>query len=158
MLSAYDFSFTKINGEKLDLADFAGRPILVVNTASHCEFTGQYNNLQKIWKQFQHKGLMVIGVPSNDFGNQEPGDEHEILAFCEKEYNIDFPLTRKEHVVGERAHPFYQWVESQAKRPRWNFHKYLVGKNGALLYSWSAMTRPTSARVLSAIEQLTIKG
>ena len=117
--SAYDFSFTAIDGGALPLSDFKGKAVLVVNTASECGYTPQYKDLQAVWERYRDRGLVVLGVPSNDFGGQEPGTEAEIKRFCERQYAVDFPLTAKVHVTGGEAHPFYQWTaEWRVKPPR----------------------------------------
>ncbi len=153
--SAHDFSFTSIDGQPLPLQDFAGRAVLIVNTASQCGFTKQYAGLQDLWQRYRDRGLVVLGVPSNDFGGQEPGSASEIKSFCEVNFNVDFPLTRKEHVSGEARHPFYTWAATElgtAAKPRWNFHKYLVAPDGRLVDWFSTMTKPTSDRVTRAVE------
>ena len=153
--TAYDFSFVSIEGEALSLAKFRGKVILLVNTASQCGFTGQYNNLQTLWTRYRKRGLIVLGIPSNDFGQQEPGNEAEIKEFCEVNFDIDFPLTSKVHVTGVKVHPFYQWATEKfgiVAKPRWNFHKYLIGPSGFLVDWFSTVTSPTSQKVISAIE------
>jgi glutathione peroxidase len=153
--SAYDFFFTAIEGEPMPLSKFKGKVLLVVNTASFCGFTRQYGDLQAVWEKYRGRGLVVIGVPSNDFGNQEPGTEAEIKSFCEVNFDIDFPLTTKQQVVGENAHPFYAWAAAQVGpegRPSWNFHKYLVGPDGQLAGWFPTRTAPNAARVMEAIE------
>ncbi len=153
--TAYDFSFDSIEGGPLPLSAFRGKVMLVVNTASFCGFTPQYEALQALWERYRDRGLVVLGVPSNDFGGQEPGSEAEIKTFCEVNYDIDFPLTTKNRVVGEGAHPFYGWAAGEAGaagRPRWNFHKYLVGPDGALADWFATTTKPDSAKVTGAIE------
>lgn len=153
--SAYDFSFTSIEGVPMPLSNFRGKVLLVANTASFCGFTRQYGDLQATWEKYRDRGLVVIGVPSNDFGNQEPGTEAEIKSFCEVNFDIDFPLTSKQHVVGENAHPFYVWAAGEAGaegRPRWNFHKYIVGPDGQLARWFPTRTAPTAASVTEAIE------
>ena len=153
--SAYDFSFTAIEGHPLPLSDFRGKVVLVVNTASFCGFTGQYEGLQALWERYRDDGLVVLGVPSNDFGGQEPGTEAEIKEFCETTFAVDFPLTEKQVVKGEGAHPFYIWArESLGSAPRWNFHKYLIGRDGALAGSFGSMTGPKSRKLAAAIEAL----
>src|SRR5215470_19828466 len=107
---AYRFEFASIDGEKLPLAAWRGRPVLIVNTASHCGYTPQYRDLEALWQRYRERGLVVLGVPSNDFGQQEPGSAAEIKSFCETTYAIDFPLTAKYAVLGGSAHPFYRWV------------------------------------------------
>jgi glutathione peroxidase len=153
--SAYDFKFTAIEGEPLPLSQYKGKVVLLVNTASLCGFTPQYADLQAVWARYRDRGLVVLGVPSNDFGGQEPGSAAEIKQFCEVNYDLDFPLTTKEHVVGDAAHPFYRWAATQlgfAAKPRWNFHKYLIGPDGQLADWFSTVTAPTSPKVTAAIE------
>jgi glutathione peroxidase len=153
--NAHDFTFTSIEGEPLPLAEFRGKVVLVVNTASFCGFTEQYDDLQAVWERYRDRGLVVLGVPSNDFGNQEPGTEAEIKNFCEVNFAIDFPMTEKVKVKGEDAHPFYRWALATLgpeARPRWNFHKYLVDADGRFVGWFSTAIEPTSRRVIDAIE------
>jgi len=153
--SAYDFAFTSIEGEPLPLSEFKGKAVMVVNTASFCGFTRQYAGLQEVWERYRDRGLVVLGVPSNDFGGQEPGAEAEIKQFCEVNFDVDFPLTEKAQVVGSAAHPFYRWAAEQlgaAAAPRWNFHKYLVGPDGRLVAWFPTTTEPTAPEVSKAIE------
>mgnify|MGYP001162384597 FL=1 len=155
--NAHDFAFRSIEGDALPMSAFKGKPVLVVNTASLCGFTPQYEALQSLWSRYRDRGLIVLGVPSNDFGSQEPGTADEISTFCEVNYGIDFPMTDKVQVKGDTAHPFYQWAASQvgfAGKPRWNFHKYLIGPDGRLIDWFSTPTKPTAARVIEAIEAL----
>ena len=155
MKSAHDFSFQTIDGAPLPLSRFAGKAVLVVNTASHCGFTRQYTALQEVWSRYRDRGLVVLGVPSNDFGGQEPGTEAEIKSFCEVNFNVDFPLTEKVQVRGTAAHPFYQWAGQELgglAKPRWNFHKYLIGPDGRLVNWFSTPTSPLSDRVIKSIE------
>lgn len=152
--SAHGFSFRSITGEPLPLDHYRGRAILVVNTASQCGFTSQYAGLQQLWQTYKPRGLVVLGVPTNDFG-QEPNDEAQIKAFCEAEFGIDFPLTAKVHVTGDDPHPFYRWalqVMGESARPRWNFHKYLIAPDGRLVDWFSTVTGPSSERIRKAIE------
>lgn len=154
--TAYDFSFVAINGEPLPLEQYRGKVMLVVNTASFCGFTQQYEGLQSVWERYRSKGLVVIGVPSNDFGNQEPKSESEIVKFCRGAFGVTFPLTEKSTVKGPDAHPFYAWAAQtlgETGKPRWNFHKYLVGADGRLLAWFSSAVKPTSSKVTEAIEQ-----
>ncbi len=156
-MSGYDFAFRSIDGQPLPLAQYRGRPLLVVNTASFCGFTAQYADLQALWRRYRPRGLVVIGVPSNDFGEQEPGSAQEIKQFCESRYAVDFPLTEKQDVVGPEAHPFFRWIAAElgeAGAPRWNFHKYLVGPDGSLAGAWPSAVRPTDRAVTDEIERL----
>lgn len=155
--SAYDFSFDSIDGGTLDLASYKGQPLLIVNTASQCGFTPQYDGLQALYEAYQADGLVVIGVPSNDFGKQEKGDADEIKEFCEVNFNITFPMTDKVAVKGKAAHPFYDWARAEvgfAGRPRWNFHKFLIGPDGQIADWFASTTPPDSAKVKQAVEAL----
>jgi glutathione peroxidase len=156
-MSAHEFSFTDLNQQPLPLAEFRGRPLLVVNTASECGYTPQYAGLQKLWERYRERGLQVLGVPSNDFGAQEPGAEDQIREFCTTHYGVDFPLTAKQRVIGKDAHPFYRWIVEQVGEdgaPRWNFHKYLIGPNGALVDMWPSRVEPLAEEITTAIEAL----
>ncbi len=156
-MSAHLFEFRTIKGEALALAQFEGRAVLVVNTASRCGLTPQYRELQGLWERYRTRGLVVIGVPSNDFGAQEPGTEAEILEFCEVNYDVDFPLTAKEAVLGEDAHPFYKWIVEIAGEdaaPRWNFHKYLIGPDGELVNVYASRISPLDESLVKEIEAL----
>lgn len=153
--SAFQFTFQAIDGAAMPLSAFTGRVLLVVNTASFCGFTKQYAGLQKLWENYQEQGLVVIGVPSNDFGEQEPGSENEIKAFCQGAFAVTFPLTAKQTVKGPAAHPFYEWARTslgERAAPRWNFHKYLVGRDGKLIAGYGSTVAPDSESLVSAIE------
>ena len=155
MASAHDFGFTTIDGKPLDLKQFAGHPVLLVNVASQCGFTPQYKDLQKLHETYGPTGLIVLGVPSNDFGGQEPGSEAEIAKFCQSNYGVSFPMTSKQKVVGMDAHGLYQWIAGlagEAASPKWNFHKYLVGKTGRVIKSFPTSTEPSNAGLRAAIE------
>jgi glutathione peroxidase len=155
-MSAADFTLRSIDGTMLPLKKFAGHPVLLVNVASACGFTPQYAGLQKLHEKYGGRGLVVLGVPSNDFGAQEPGSEKEIKQFCETSFGVTFPLAAKEHVIGGNAHPLYRWIAQQLGEggaPRWNFHKYLISKNGELLEAWGSRTAPEAAEVAAAIER-----
>jgi glutathione peroxidase len=155
-MSAYDFTFTAIDGQPLPLAQYRGHALLVVNTASFCGFTPQYDDLEAVWRRYRPRGLVVIGVPSNDFGEQEPGSAQEIKQFCESRYAVDFPLTQKQDVIGPTAHPFFRWIAEQlgeAGAPRWNFHKYFVAPDGSLAGAWPSAIRPTDHAVTDEIER-----
>ena len=152
----HDIAFTSIEGDPLPMSSFAGKAVLVVNTASLCGFTYQYAGLQDLWERYRDRGLVVLGVPSNDFGQQEPGKEAEIKRFCEVNFDVDFPLTTKQSVKGADAHPFFQHVAAtmgEDKLPRWNFHKYLVDPKGDLIGAWSSKIEPGSEEITDAIEQ-----
>jgi glutathione peroxidase len=155
--TAYDFSFQSIDGDVLPLSKFKGQVILIVNTASQCGFTKQYTGLQALWEAYRDKGLVVLGVPSNDFGKQEPGSEEEIKEFCEVNFNVNFPLSEKEGVSGKDAHPFYQWAKQELgfiAAPKWNFHKYLIDRNGNLVDWFATTTDPNSAKVKDKVEKI----
>lgn len=156
-MTAHSFTFPGIDGAPLPLSQFAGGPILVVNTASFCGYTGQYEALQALYARYRDRGLTVVGVPSNDFGGQEPGTAGEIQQFCTGVYGVEFPLADKQVVRGDDAHPFYKWareVLGPGQAPRWNFHKYLVGPDGALVAAFPTQTRPDAPEVVQAIEEL----
>ena len=157
MASAHDFSFTGIDGKQIHLKDYAGKPVLVVNVASFCGFTPQYSELQKLHEKYGPKGLVVLGVPSNDFGAQEPKSEAEIKKFCESSFGVTFPMTSKEKVIGVDAHGLYEWIAGQAGEaaaPKWNFHKFLFNKEGHLAGSWPSKVSPTSKEITGEIEMM----
>jgi len=156
-MNAHQFEFKSIDGQTITLADYSGRAVLVVNTASECSYTPQYGGLQQLSDRFSQRGLVVIGVPSNDFGQQEPGSEGEIQQFCSANYNVSFLLTAKQHVVGASAHPLYKWLASELgdiAAPKWNFHKYLLGPDGQLAGLWDSSTDPLDDELVDSIEQL----
>lgn len=153
--TAHDFEFTAIDGGPLPLSRFRGKAVLVVNTASECGLTPQYEGLEQLWRDYRERGLVVLGVPSNDFGGQEPGTEAQIQEFCRTSFGVDFPMTAKAIVKGEDAHPFYRWAKErlgEAGEPRWNFHKLLIGKDGEAVVGISARTEPTSPEMIEAVE------
>ena len=150
--SVYNFSFKSIDGDNLPLAQFKGRPILLFNSASKCGFTSQYTGLQKIHEQYKDQGLIVIGVPSDNF-NQEPGTEKEIKEFCMVNFNITFLLTKKNNVIGNNAHPLFQWIdENYEAKPKWNFYKFLINKEGKMENFFSSMVTPSSPELIKSIE------
>jgi glutathione peroxidase len=153
-LTAYAFSFAGLHGGTIRLADHAGKPILVVNTASLCGYTPQYAGLQQLWTRYRERGLFIVAAPSNDFGGQEPGAAPEIHDTAHR-YGVDFPLAAKVTVKGPAAHPFYKWAaaERPLELPRWNFHKYLVGRDGRLAAVFPTAIEPMDARVVAAIER-----
>ena len=154
---AHAFSFPGLAGGTIDLKSFAGRPVLVVNTASECGFTPQYADLKSVSDRFKARGLVVLGVPCNDFGGQEPGDAAAIAGFCTTRYQVDFPMTAKQRVLGAEAHPFYRWIAEtlgEGAVPRWNFHKFLIGPDGALVDGWPSSVKPGDPKIVGAIEPL----
>ncbi len=156
-LIAHDFGFPGISGGIVRLADYAGRPVLVVNTASKCGFTYQYDALQALYDRYRDRGFVLVGVPSDDFGGQELATEAEVKHFCEMNFAIDFPMTSITPVRGKSAHPFYVWARNTlgaANAPRWNFHKYLVGPDGRLVGAFGTSTEPNAPEVTAAIEAL----
>jgi glutathione peroxidase len=152
-VTAYAFTFAALKGEDIRLADYTGKPILIVNTASLCGYTPQYAGLQQLWSRFRERGLLVIGVPSNDFGGQEPGGINEIAHTAEQEYGVSFPMAAKVAVRGANPHPFYRWAatERPLETPRWNFHKYLIGHDGHIAAAFASNVEPMDARVVNAI-------
>lgn len=154
MPSAHDFTFRSIDGEPLPLSNFAGKVLLVVNVASQCGLTPQYEGLEALWRDMRGNGLVVLGVPANDFGAQEPGTENEIKTFCETRFAVDFPMTAKEHVIGPDAHPLYRWVAKELGEdaaPRWNFHKYLFARDGSIAGTFGSRTAPDTPELKAAI-------
>ena len=151
--TAFAFSFTGLDGGNLRLAEHAGKPILIVNTASQCGYTPQYAGLQELWTRYRDKGLLIIGVPSNDFGGQEPGGPTEISETAHHQYGVTFPIAAKAVVVGQNAHPFYKWAAEARPRevPRWNFHKYLIGRDGYIAEVFPSAIEPTDTRVKTAV-------
>ena len=152
---ATDFSFKNIEGNVIDLADYKEKVIIVVNVASRCGFTNQYKDLQALWSKYKKKDLVVIGVPSNNF-RQEPGSNKEIKDFCETTFGIDFPITQKIDVIGNKSHPFYVWAKKNhgsSAVPKWNFHKIIIGKNGKVANTFSSITNPSSNKFISSIEE-----
>ncbi len=154
-VTAYAFTFKGLDGQEILLSSYAGHPILVVNTASLCGYTPQYTGLQALWTQYRSKGLMVLGVPSNDFGGQEPGGRNEIERTALGDYHVTFPFTEKAAVKGPGAHPFYRWAaqERPLDAPRWNFHKYLIGRDGRLKAAFTSAVEPSDPKLVAAIEQ-----
>jgi glutathione peroxidase len=154
--NAYDFSFTTLVGHHpLPLSSFRGKVLIIVNTASKCGFTPQYAALEKLYEQYKDKGLVILGVPANDFGSQEPGTEQEIANFCQLNFGVSFPMTAKEVVSGKNAHPFYLWAKKKlgfGSAPKWNFHKYIINRKGELVTYFYSTTSPESKRFVKAVE------
>jgi glutathione peroxidase len=155
MTTAHDFSFTSIEGRPLPLSQFKGHPVLVVNTASKCGLTPQYEGLEELYREYRDKGLVVLGVPCNQFAGQEPGTEAEIASFCSLNFNVDFPMTSKVDVKGADTHPFYAWAKDklgEAAEPKWNFHKILIGPEGEAVTAFGSRTEPLDPEVKAAID------
>tara|TARA_B100000700_G_C14827754_1_gene753038 strand:- start:184 stop:732 length:549 start_codon:yes stop_codon:yes gene_type:complete len=152
----FDFKINSVTGEELNLNNFRGKPVLVVNTASYCGFTNQYNELQELWEKYKDKGLIVLGVPSNSF-NQEKKKNSEVKEFCEVNFNIDFPLTEINDVKGENAHDIYKWAKNNYGKsavPKWNFYKILINPNGKIVDTFASFTKPTSKKITTKIDRL----
>ena len=152
---AHDFKFNSIDGQTINLNDYKEKVIVVVNVASRCGFTKQYDGLQNLWTNYKDKDLIIIGVPTNDF-KQEPGSNAEIKNFCETNFNINFPITEKMNVLGKNAHPFYKWAKENFGKgaiPKWNFHKIIIGKNGKVVDTFASITNPSSKKFLNSIEK-----
>lgn len=156
-INAYDFSFTTLaDGKPLPIKAFQGKVILIVNTASQCGFTPQYELLEKLYEHYKEQGLVIIGVPSNDFGSQEQGSNHGIAYFCKVNYGVTFPMASKEIVSGDKAHPFYVWAKKRLgffTAPKWNFHKYLINHKGELIDYFYSTTSPDNERIKNSIEK-----
>ena len=153
----FDFSIKNINEETINLSLYKNKTILLVNVASNCGFTNQYSELQELYEMYKDKGLLVLGVPSNQFGGQEPGSNTEIKDFCETNFNITFPITSKFDVKGDNAHPIYLWAkENHGKStiPKWNFHKILINKNGKIEETYASFTKPLSKKIRNKIEEI----
>lgn len=155
--TAYDFTFQTLVGDKLlPLSSFKGKVLLVVNTASKCGFTPQYAGLEALYQEYKDRGLVILGVPSNDFGHQEPGTEAAIADFCQINYGVTFPMAAKEIVSGKNAHPFYLWAKQTlgfGTAPKWNFHKYLINRDGELVTYFYSTTSPKAKRLVNAVEK-----
>ena len=156
---AYDFKFKDLDGSNLNLSEYKNKVIIVVNVASQCGFTSQYEDMQKVWEKYEDKGIVIIGVPSNDFGNQEPGVNKEIKNFCEAKFGITFPMTEKVSVKGDDAHPFFIWAKNNYGKsaiPKWNFHKIIINKEGKVADTFASITKPSSRKFIKTIEKLII--
>ena len=154
---AYDFNFKDLDGSPLNLSEYRGKVIVAINVASQCGFTSQYEDMQQVWEKYRSKGIIILGIPSNDFGKQEPGSNEDIKNFCEAKFGISFPMTEKVSVKGSEAHPFYIWArENYGKSaiPKWNFHKIIIDKNGKVAETFSSITNPSSKKFIKALEKL----
>jgi Glutathione peroxidase len=152
----YDYKINSISGDIIDLNDFKGKPVLVVNTASYCGFTKQYDDMQVLWEKYKDKGLIVLGIPSNSF-NQEKKNNSDVKEFCEVKFNINFPLTEITDVKGDNAHEIYKWAKANYGKsaiPKWNFYKILINKEGKIEDTYASLTNPTSNKIIKKIESL----
>jgi len=153
----FDLNVNSINGDELNLSKLKGKTILLVNVASNCGFTKQYDDLQNLHESYKNKGLVVIGMPSNQFGGQEPGSESEIKKFCETNFNITFQMTSKYDVKGDNAHPIYIWAKEtfgKSTVPKWNFHKILINKEGIVEDTFASFTNPMSKKIINKLEEI----
>ena len=153
----FDLSIKSLEGNDIELSKYKNNAVLLVNVASNCGFTKQYTDLQKLWETYKNKGLIVIGVPSNQFGAQEPGTNEEIKKFCEVNFNVTFPMTDKVDVKGENAHSIYLWAKKNHGKsavPKWNFHKILINLDGKVQETYSSLTTPTSKKIINEIEKI----
>ena len=153
----FDINIKNIDGENLSLNKFKGKTVLIVNVASKCGFTKQYTGLQKLYENYKNRGFVVIGIPSNQFGGQEPGTNTEIKEFCETNFNITFPIMDKVNVKGENAHELYKWAKKNygsSSVPKWNFHKILINQEGKIEDTYNSFTEPTSKKIIAKLEKL----
>ena len=152
----YDFKINSISGDVINLNDFKDKPVLVVNTASYCGFTKQYDDMQDLWEKFRDRGLVVLGIPSNSF-NQEKRNNNDVKEFCEVNFNINFPLAEITDVKGDNAHEIYKWAKANYGKtavPKWNFYKILINKDGKIEDVYASLTNPTSKKIVKKIESL----
>ena len=152
----FDFKINSITGDVIDLNDFKGKPVLIVNTASYCGFTKQYDDMQELWEKYRDRGLVVLGVPSNSF-NQEKTKNNEVKEFCEVNFNINFPLTEITDVKGNNSHEIYKWAKKNYGKsavPKWNFYKILINKQGKIEDTYASLTNPTSKKIIKKVESL----
>jgi len=159
MSTIYDFSLPALDGRTIDFGAMRGKAILVVNTASKCGFTPQYEGLQATWSRYRESGLVVVGVPSNDFGQQEPGTSEDIGVFCSRNYGVSFPMAARAEVRGPHAIPLFQWLTRHGgflARPRWNFYKYIIDREGRLQDWFSSVTSPETHRFQTAIDRVVL--
>ena len=152
----FDFKINSITGDVIDLNNFKGKPVLIVNTASYCGFTKQYDDMQELWEKYRDRGLVVLGVPSNSF-NQEKTKNNEVKEFCEVNFNINFPLTEITDVKGDNSHEIYKWAKENYGKsavPKWNFYKILINKQGKIEDTYASLTNPTSKKIIKKVESL----
>ncbi len=152
---AYEFSFKSIDGGEINLEKYKDNVLIIVNVASRCGFTNQYEDLQNLWSKYKDKDLVVIGVPTNNF-KQEPGSNEDIKNFCKTNFNINFPMTEKMDVIGSNAHPFFQWAKENhgiSAVPKWNFHKIIIGKDGKVSETFTSITKPSAKKFIELINK-----
>ena len=157
---AYKFSFNSIDGKIINLKDFEGKPILIINTASLCGFTNQYADIESLYDNYKENGLVVIGIPSNDFGNQELSSNNKVKEFCTINFDISFLLTEITIIKGQNGHPFFKWIKQEAgflAFPKWNFYKYLINNEGLLVKWYASTTRPRSTKITKEIDKILLK-
>ncbi len=155
--SFFDFKINSIDGNEINLSEFKGKAFLIVNVASRCGFTNQYEDLQKLYDVYKSKDLIVLGIPSNQFGGQEPNNENQIKNFCETNFNITFPMTSKYDVKGNNAHEIYKWAKQSygnSTIPKWNFHKILINRDGEVHNTFASFTKPMSNKIIKEIEKI----
>ena len=153
----FDLKIDLIDGEEISLSKYKGKSLLIVNVASQCGFTKQYGDLQNLYELYKDKGFIVLGIPSNQFGSQEPGNDNEIKEFCETNFNITFPMTSKYDVKGTNAHPVYLWAKNNYGKsavPKWNFHKILINKQGVVEDTFASFTNPMSNKIIRKLEEI----
>ena len=158
--NVYQFNFKSIDGKEINLSDFKGKPIFIVNTASLCGFTNQYRDLESLHQKYKKDGLIVIGIPSNDFGNQELSSNKKVKEFCNINFNVSFFLTKITNIKGEIGHPFFKWIKEEAgflAFPKWNFYKYLINNEGLLVKWYASTTRPRSTKITKEIDKILLK-
>jgi glutathione peroxidase len=148
----YDFELKTIDGAPLPLSSYKGKVVLLVNVASRCGYTPQYAGLEQLWQKYKDRGVVLLGIPANNFGGQEPGTEAEIKTFCSRKYNVSFPMASKLSVTGDTAHPLYQFLTQAAGAPKWNFNKYLIGKDGKVLHHFESKVAPDAPELAAAID------
>lgn len=154
-MNVFEYAFVSIHGSTMPLSNYQGQPLLIVNTASECGYTPQYQQLQRLWLDYKQSGLVVIGIPCDDFDHQEPEDEEAIAEFCQENYQVNFPMTAKYHVMGISAHPLFQTIREEFGEdasPRWNFHKYLFNRDGQLVQFWPSSVVPDDTAITHQIE------
>lgn len=155
-MNVFEHVFVNINGARMPLANWQGQPLFIVNTATECEFASQFVALQRMWMDYRQSGLVVIGIPCDDFGHLEPRDEDAIVEFCETNYQTSFPMTGKYHVMGVSAHPLFHTLREEFgddATPRWNFHKYLFDRTGQMIGSWRSDVVPNDPAITHQIER-----